>query len=95
METISFGKAMFIGTMKLLLISLIIIAICFAIEFSLNYFDFYPFYLNDIGVNKNSYAGFFLVGFGSLPIIGMIFLLMIILISILTFIILSLGGYYE
>lgn len=95
METISFGKAMFKGTMKLLLISLIIIAICFAIGFSLNYFDFYPFYLNNIGVDKNSYAGIFLVGFGSLPIIAIISLLTIILITIFTFIILSLGGYYE
>lgn len=80
METISFGKAMFIGTMKLLLIFLILIVICFAIGFSLNYFNFYPFYLNDIGVDKNSYAGFFLVGFGSLPIIAIISLLTIILI---------------
>lgn len=59
MGTISFGKAMFKGTIKLLLITLIIIAICFAIGFSLNYFDFYPFYLSDIGVDKNFYAGFF------------------------------------
>ncbi|AZV12408.1 MULTISPECIES: hypothetical protein [Enterobacteriaceae] len=95
MGTISFGKAMFKGTIKLLLITLIIIAICFAIGFSLNYFDFYPFYLSDIGVDKNSYAGFFLLGFGSLPIIAIISLLMIILIAVFVFIILLLGGYYE
>ncbi|ELK4288108.1 hypothetical protein RVR95_004410 [Salmonella enterica] len=95
MGTISFGKAMFKGTIKLLLITLIIIAICFSIGFSLNYFDFYPFYLSDIGVDKNSYAGFFLLGFGSLPIIAIISLLMIILIAVFVFIILLLGGYYE
>lgn len=95
METISFRKAIFKGTIRLLLISLIIIAICFGIGFILNHFDFYPFYLSDIDVDKNSYAGIFLVGFGSLPIIAIISLLTIILIAIFSFILLSLGGYFE
>lgn len=95
---ISVYKALLKGAARLTVIILIVIAISLSIGGIYNHFDFYPAFLNYFdmkSIPKASWGGVFLMGLASLPFIMVLSILSAILIAILIFGLLYMGGYYE
>lgn len=97
-KPISVYRALLKGTAKLTVIILTIISISLSIGLIYNYFDFYPAFLSYFdmeSISKASWGGVFLMGFASLPFITVLLILSAVLIAILIFGVLYMGGYYE
>ncbi|ELT0036106.1 hypothetical protein [Escherichia coli] len=98
MKKKSFAKAMIIGFIKVSISIFLLYILCIFIGSIYDYFGFYPHFLDlisDGGFSRNSYTGVFLMGFISLPFILIILFLIVVLFSLIVYVLLEIGGYYE